>query len=163
QARTGARQCPSRHHAHAPLHAGDGRHLWRALPDDRDAACDAAQARLGIHARARLQQVARQRTAAAGAAAPGHDGPAAPPDDASEMIAELGDKPGIAGCVVASPRYEKVQSNGMMRVLAAMEERGLVLAFHGVANWDEPALAAIPRWGAVQAIGVPHSNMVHMT
>ena len=79
------------------------------------------------------------------------------------MIEELGDKPGVAGCVVASPRYEKVQSKGMMRVLSAMEERGLVLAFHGMANWEEPNLAAIPRWGAVQAIGVPQSNMIHMT
>jgi hypothetical protein len=83
--------------------------------------------------------------------------------DVAAMIEELGDKPGIAGCVVSSPRYEKVQAKGMMRVLAAMEERGLVLAFHGMANWDEPALNAIPRWGAVQALGVPHSNMVHMT
>src|SRR5712691_7985873 len=80
-----------------------------------------------------------------------------------EMVEELGDKPGVAGCVVASPRYEKIQSNGMIRVLSAMEERGLVLAFHGIANWEEPALAAINRWGAVQALGVPHSNMVHMT
>ncbi|HEY7298007.1 MAG TPA: amidohydrolase family protein [Xanthobacteraceae bacterium] len=79
-----------------------------------------------------------------------------------EMVEELGSKGGIAGCVVASPRYGKIQSNGMVRVLAAMEERGLVLAFHGMANWDEPALAAIDRWGAVQALGVPHSNMVHM-
>ena len=44
-----------------------------------------------------------------------------------------------------------------------MQERGLVLAFHGMANWEEPTLAAINRWGAVQAIGVPQSNMVHMT
>jgi uncharacterized protein len=84
-------------------------------------------------------------------------------EDCLAMVEELGDKPGIAGCVIASPRYEKIQSNGMVRVLAAMEERGLVLAFHGIANWDEPALAAINRWGAVQALGVPHSNMVHMT
>jgi len=79
------------------------------------------------------------------------------------MIEELGDKPGIAGCVVASPRYEKVQSKGMVRVFAAMEERRLVLAFHGMANWEEPALAAIPSWAAAQALGVPSSNMTHMT
>ena len=85
------------------------------------------------------------------------------PADCLEMIEELGGKPGIAGCVVASPRYEKVQAKGMMRVLSAMEERGLVLAFHGMANWEEPALAAIARWGAMQAIGVPQSNMTHMT
>jgi predicted TIM-barrel fold metal-dependent hydrolase len=83
--------------------------------------------------------------------------------DSLAMIEELGDKPGIAGCVVASPRYEKVQSKGMARVFSAMEERGLVLAFHGIANWEEPSLAAINRWGAVQALGVPHSNMTHMT
>jgi len=84
------------------------------------------------------------------------------PADCVEMIEELGGKPGIAGCVVASPRYEKVQSKGMARVLSAMEERGMVLAFHGMANWEEPNLAAIPRWGAMQAIGVPQSNMTHM-
>jgi predicted TIM-barrel fold metal-dependent hydrolase len=82
---------------------------------------------------------------------------------ALEMVEELGDKPGVTGCVVASPRYEKIQSNGMIRVLSAMEERGLVLAFHGIANWDEPALAGLDRWGAVQALGVPNSNMIHMT
>src|SRR5262249_47256792 len=85
------------------------------------------------------------------------------PQDGLEMLEDLGAKPGVAGCVIASPRYEKVQSKGMMRVFAAMEERGLVLAFHGMANWDEPSLAAINRWGAVQAVGIPHSNMTHMT
>jgi predicted TIM-barrel fold metal-dependent hydrolase len=84
------------------------------------------------------------------------------PADCAEMIEELGNKPGVAGCVVASPRYEKVQSKGMMRVFSAMEERDMVLGFHGMANWEEPSLAAIPRWGAVQAIGVPQSNMTHM-
>jgi predicted TIM-barrel fold metal-dependent hydrolase len=79
------------------------------------------------------------------------------------MIEELGDKPGIAGCVIASPRYEKVQSKGMVKLFAAMEERGLVLGFHGMANWEEPALQAINQWGAVQAVGIPHSNMTHMT
>lgn len=80
-----------------------------------------------------------------------------------KMIEELADKPGVAGCVVASARYEKIQQKGMMKILAAMQERDLVLAFHGMANWEEPNLAAIPKWGAVQAIGVPQSNMVHMT
>ena len=80
-----------------------------------------------------------------------------------EMIEELGSKAGIAGCVIASPRYTKIHSNGMVRVLAALAERDLVLAFQGMANWEEPSLAAIDRWGAVQALGVPHSNMVHMT
>jgi len=79
-----------------------------------------------------------------------------------KMIEELGDKPGVAGCVVASARYEKIQQKSMMKVLAAMQERDMVLAFHGMANWEEPNLSAIPKWGAVQAIGVPQSNMVHM-
>jgi len=58
-----------------------------------------------------------------------------------KMIEELGGKPGVAGCVVASARYEKIQQKGMMKVLAAMQERGMVLAFHGMANWEEPNLA----------------------
>jgi predicted TIM-barrel fold metal-dependent hydrolase len=80
-----------------------------------------------------------------------------------EMIEQLGDKPGIAGCVIASPRYERIYSKGMIHILSAMEERGLVLAFHGMANWGESSLAPMNHWGAVQALGVPHSNMVHMT
>lgn len=80
-----------------------------------------------------------------------------------EMIERLGDKPGVAGCVVSSPRYERIYSAGMLKIFSAMEERGLVLAFHGMANWGESSLAPLPRWGAVQAVGVPHSNMVHMT
>jgi predicted TIM-barrel fold metal-dependent hydrolase len=79
------------------------------------------------------------------------------------MVEELGDKPGVAGCIIASPRYEKVQSKGMVKVFAAMEERGLVLGFHGMANWEEPSLHAINQWGAVQAVGIPQSNMTHMT
>ena len=55
------------------------------------------------------------------------------------MVEELGSKGGIAGCVIASPRYTRIHSNGMIRVFAAMEERGLVLAFHGIANWEEPS------------------------
>jgi hypothetical protein len=80
-----------------------------------------------------------------------------------EMVEELGTKPGVAGCVIASPRYERIYVPGMLKILRAMEERGLVLAFHGMANWGESSLAPLPRWGAVQAVGVPHSNMVHMT
>jgi predicted TIM-barrel fold metal-dependent hydrolase len=80
-----------------------------------------------------------------------------------EMIEELGSKPGIAGCVIASPRYERVHAKGMMRIFAAMEERGLVLAFHGMANWEEGSYTALDRWGAVQALGVPHANMIHLT
>ena len=37
------------------------------------------------------------------------------------------------------------------------------LALHGMANWEEGAYVPINRWGAVQALGVPHSNMIHMT
>ncbi|MGE5538314.1 MAG: amidohydrolase family protein [Gemmatimonas sp.] len=80
-----------------------------------------------------------------------------------EMIEQLGSKPGVAGCVIAAPRYERIFSKGMIRIFSAMEERGLVLAFHGMANWGEPSLAPMNSWAAVQAVGAPHSNMVHLT
>jgi predicted TIM-barrel fold metal-dependent hydrolase len=80
-----------------------------------------------------------------------------------EMVEQLGSKPGIAGCVIASPRYERIFSKGMIRIFSAMEERGLVLAFHGMANWGESSLAPMNSWAAVQAVGAPHSNMIHLT
>jgi predicted TIM-barrel fold metal-dependent hydrolase len=80
-----------------------------------------------------------------------------------EMIEQLGSKPGVAGCVIASPRYERIYSKGMIRILSAMEERGLVLAFHGMANWGESSLAPMNSWAATQAVGAPHSNMIHLT
>lgn len=83
--------------------------------------------------------------------------------DCLAMIEELGGKPGVAGCVVASARYEKVYQRGVMKIFSALEERGLVLAFHGMANWDETGLMTVDRWGAAQALGVPQSNMIHMT
>jgi uncharacterized protein len=79
------------------------------------------------------------------------------------LVEELGGKPGVAGCVIASPRYARIYSKGMVRIFSAMEERGLVLAFHGMANWEEGQYVPVNRWGAVQALGVPHSNMIHMT
>ena len=48
QARKDAGQCAPRHHAHAPFDDGDGCDLRRALSDRCHAACDPAQARLGI-------------------------------------------------------------------------------------------------------------------
>ena len=79
------------------------------------------------------------------------------------MVEALGSKPGVAGCVIASSRYERIYSKNMIRILSAMEERGMVLAFHGMANWEEACYVPINRWGAVEALGVPHSNMIHMT
>jgi predicted TIM-barrel fold metal-dependent hydrolase len=80
-----------------------------------------------------------------------------------EMIEQLGSKPGVAGCVIASPRYERIYSKGMIRILSAMEERGMVLAFHGMANWGESSLVPMNSWAATQAVGAPHSNMIHLT
>lgn len=79
------------------------------------------------------------------------------------LVEELGGKSGVAGCVIASPRYERIHSKGMVRIFSAMEERGMVVAFHGMANWEEGQYVPINRWGAVQALGVPQSNMIHMT
>ena len=83
--------------------------------------------------------------------------------DCVAMIEELGSKPGIAGCVIASPRYEKVQAKGMMQRLLGHGGARHGAGFHGMANWEEPALPPINEWGAVQAIGMPQSNMTHMT
>lgn len=80
-----------------------------------------------------------------------------------ETVEQLGDKPGVVGCVVASPRYASVHHNSFARTYAAMEERGLVLAFHGGANWTDRTMALFNKFLSVQAVSGPHFNTVHLT
>jgi predicted TIM-barrel fold metal-dependent hydrolase len=81
----------------------------------------------------------------------------------AKTVEELGDKPGIAGALIASPRYASVHHNGYMRTYKALEERGLLLAFHSGPNWTDRTMSLSNRYLAVKALGGPHFNSVHMT
>jgi predicted TIM-barrel fold metal-dependent hydrolase len=81
----------------------------------------------------------------------------------ARTVEELGDKPGVAGAVIASPRYASVHHNGYVRTYKALEERGLFLAFHSGPNWTDRTMSLSNRYLAVKALGGPHFNSVHMT
>lgn len=81
----------------------------------------------------------------------------------ARTVEELGGKPGIAGALIASPRYASVHHNGFMRTYKALEERGLFLAFHSGPNWTDRTMSLSNRYLAVKALGGPHFNAVHMT
>jgi predicted TIM-barrel fold metal-dependent hydrolase len=81
----------------------------------------------------------------------------------AQTVEELGDKPGIAGALIASPRYASVHHNGYMRTYKALEERGLLLAFHSGPNWTDRTMSLSNRYLAVKALGGPHFNSVHLT
>lgn len=85
-------------------------------------------------------------------------------EDASlRMIEEFGEKPGVVGFMVTSLRYQPVHHNKYMKVYAALEERGLPLAFHPIYNWAERGLEQLNRFLSVHALGFPLYNMIHLT
>jgi predicted TIM-barrel fold metal-dependent hydrolase len=85
------------------------------------------------------------------------------PDDALEMIEEFGDKKGVIGFMVTSDRGRPVFDNEYIKVYAALEERGLPLAFHAGYNWTDKSLSQLNRFISVHALGFTIFNMIHLT
>jgi predicted TIM-barrel fold metal-dependent hydrolase len=85
------------------------------------------------------------------------------PDASYKMIEELGDKPGVSGFVVVSTHDVPVHDNRLMKVYAALEERGLPIAFHAHWNWRDGAFKQLNRFISAHALGFTFYNMVHLT
>jgi len=85
------------------------------------------------------------------------------PKEALRMVEEFSDEKGIIGFCVTSARYKPVHHNDYMRLYAALEERGLPIAFHAGYHWNDPSLATINRFLGMHALGFVWCNMVHMT
>jgi predicted TIM-barrel fold metal-dependent hydrolase len=85
------------------------------------------------------------------------------PDAAYRTVKEFGDKKGVVGFMVTSPRYKPVHDNAFIKTYALIEEMGKVLSFHAAYNWDDRALAMCNRFIAAHALGFMWFNMVHMT
>ena len=79
-----------------------------------------------------------------------------------ESVLKLGGKPGIVGGVITSARYMSIHADEFIKVFAAMEERGLVLAFHSGTNWTDRTMGLLNSYSAVRALSAPHFNSVHM-
>jgi uncharacterized protein len=85
------------------------------------------------------------------------------PDAAYKAVKEFGDKKGVVGFMVTSPRYKPVHDNAFMKTYRLIEEMGKVMSFHAAYNWDDRALAMCNRFIAAHALGFMWFNMVHMT
>jgi predicted TIM-barrel fold metal-dependent hydrolase len=85
------------------------------------------------------------------------------PEEAYKMVLAFGDTKGVKGFMVTATHNIPVHDNRYMKVYAALEERGLPIAFHGGYNWNDTAFKTTNRFISVHALGFVFYNMVHMT
>ena len=85
------------------------------------------------------------------------------PEAAYKTVKDFGDKKGVVGFMVTSPRYKPVHDNAYMKTYALLEEMGKPIAFHTAYNWNDQSLAMTNRFISVHALGFMWFNMVHMT
>ncbi|HEY3683919.1 MAG TPA: amidohydrolase family protein [Streptosporangiaceae bacterium] len=79
------------------------------------------------------------------------------------MVEEFADVPGVVGFMVTSIRYRPVHANEYAPVYAALEKRGLPLAFHAAYNWHEQAMTQLNKFISAHALGFSFCNIIHMT
>jgi uncharacterized protein len=84
------------------------------------------------------------------------------PEECFKTVQHFAGKPGVIGFMVTSTHYRCLQDNGYVKTYAALQERGLPLAFHS-ATGSEPGLRLFNRFLGVHALGFPWHNMLHVT
>ncbi|MFL6970781.1 MAG: amidohydrolase family protein, partial [Xanthobacteraceae bacterium] len=84
------------------------------------------------------------------------------PEAAYRTVQEFGDKKGVTGFMVTSPRYKPVHDNVYMKTYALLEEMGKPIAFHAAYSWEDRALGMTNRFISVHALGFMWFNMIHM-
>jgi len=85
------------------------------------------------------------------------------PEAAYRTVKEFGDKKGVSGFMVTSPRYKPVHDNSYMKTYALLEEMGKPLSFHAAYNWNDQSMALMNRFISVHAVGFMMYNMIHLT
>jgi uncharacterized protein len=85
------------------------------------------------------------------------------PEAAYRTVQEFGDRRGVVGFMVTSPRYKPVHDNAYIKTYALLEEIGKPISFHAAYNWNDQALSMANRFIAVHALGFMWFNMIHMT
>ncbi|MBI2882223.1 MAG: amidohydrolase [Candidatus Tectomicrobia bacterium] len=85
------------------------------------------------------------------------------PDEALRTVEEFTGAPGVIGFMVTSTRNKPVHDNLYMKLYAALEERGLPLAFHAGYSWgEEPVTAQMNKFMGYHLIGFTLWNMIHL-
>jgi len=85
------------------------------------------------------------------------------PEATYKVVQDFGDKPGVVGFMVTSPRYKPVHDNAYMKTYRLLEEMGKPISFHAAYNWNDQSLQLTNRFIGVHALGFMWFNMVHMT
>ena len=85
------------------------------------------------------------------------------PEATYKMVQEFGDKKGVKGFMVTSPRYKPVHDNAYMKTYRLLEEMGKPISFHAAYNWNDQSLNLLNRFISVHALGFMWFNMVHLT
>jgi hypothetical protein len=67
------------------------------------------------------------------------------PDAAYKTVKDFGDKKGVVGFMVTSPRYKPVHDNAYVKTYALLEEMGKPIAFHAAYNWHDQSLSLTNR------------------
>ena len=85
------------------------------------------------------------------------------PEAAYKTVKDFGDKKGVVGFMVTSPRYKPVHDNAYMKTYALLEELGKPISFHAAYSWEDRALQMTNRFISVHSLGFMWFNMIHMT
>jgi uncharacterized protein len=85
------------------------------------------------------------------------------PDESLRHVETFGRRDGVGGFMITAVRTLPVHDNAYMKVYRAIEERGLVLAFHSAFNWNENVFRGCNRFIAVHALGFSFYNILHCT
>jgi predicted TIM-barrel fold metal-dependent hydrolase len=85
-------------------------------------------------------------------------------EECLRMVEAFADKPGVIGFMITSTHYKACHDNSYMKTYAALQERGLPLAFHSASGTgSEEGLRLLNRFMGVHALGFCWHNMLHMT
>jgi predicted TIM-barrel fold metal-dependent hydrolase len=85
------------------------------------------------------------------------------PVAALKMVEDFGGRKGVIGFLVTTVRYKPLYDNAYMKLYAALEERGLPLAFHAATNWGDQSMHITNKFISAHALGFSWFNIVHMT
>jgi predicted TIM-barrel fold metal-dependent hydrolase len=85
------------------------------------------------------------------------------PVAALKMVEEFSGRKGVIGFLVTTVRYKPLYDNAYMKLYAALEERGLPLAFHSATNWGDQSMHISNKFIAIHALGFSWFNILHMT
>jgi predicted TIM-barrel fold metal-dependent hydrolase len=90
--------------------------------------------------------------------------PFSDPEAALRHVETFGERKHVGGFMVTTVRSNMgVHDNAYMKVYRAMEERGLVIAFHSGVNWGEPGFASCNRFISAHALGFTWYNVLNCT